>query len=287
MKLKLLVVVGVFLVSFAAIFVKLLNLPPTVIAMYRLGIGGIILLPFALRHEDINQVKLKDVYLLFMVGLIISFHYFFWFTSLQFTSVTSSTLIICTQPLVALAFGYALFKEKVSRNQFILLLVALVGVMIVAWGDIRLSKEALWGDFLTFLAVIAYVIYLIIGQGVVRKFSFIIYTCFLFLSAAFILLIYNLMNGYTLTGYSNYDWVVLLLIALIPNAGQMIFAYVLKYAKSSLIATAILLEPIFATTLAIMILKDDVLPRQIIGGVIILISVYYYIKYDRVQKILS
>ncbi len=283
MKYKSLIILGVFFVSFAAIFVKLIDIAPSVIAMYRLGVGGFILLPFALKNKDLHKLKPSDFKLTFFAGFIISLHYLTWFTSLKFTSVTSSTLIICSEPLVALALGFALYKEKTPLKQFIVLLIALFGVSIVAWGDIYLSKDAIIGDFLTFIAVIFFVVYLIIGQNVVKKHSFIIYTAILFISAALILLIYNVIMGYEMLNHQPKDWLVLLLIAVIPNAGQVIFNYTLRYVKSSLVATSILLEPIFATILAVIILKDKIFLNHYLGGIIIITSVYIYIKQDKIK----
>ncbi len=284
MKYKLLIILGVFFVSFAAIFVKLIDIAPSVIAMYRLGIGGLILLPFALKNKDLPTLKLNEFKLIFLAGFAISLHYFTWFTSLAFTSVTSSTLIICLEPLVALAIGFALYREKISLKQFIILLIALIGVSIVAWGDIYLSKEAIIGDTLSFAAVIFFVVYLYVSQNVVKKHSFIIYTSFVFLSAGLILFIYNFTRGYEMVDYPLNDWLILLLISIIPNAGQLIFNYTLRYVKSSLVATSILLEPIFATILAVIILKHQIiLLNHYIGGFIIIASVYIYIKRDNIK----
>ncbi|NLC94603.1 MAG: DMT family transporter [Bacilli bacterium] len=283
MKYKILVVLGVFLVSFAGIFVQLTDASPSVAAMYRLGLCGLLLLPVSLCHKDIKLIKKQDFRLMALAGLMISLHYFSWFTSLRFTSVTSSTLIICLEPLVALVFGFVLYREKIARSQFILLLVALVGVMIVAWGDIFLSVDALIGDAITFLAVIFMVIYLFIGQNVVKRYSFIVYSSILFIFAGIYLFIYNLITHQNLIDYTPKDWLFIILLVTIPNAGQIIFNYALKYVKPSLIATAILLEPVFATIMAVIVLKDKIFFNQIIGGLIIIISVYIYLRREKVK----
>ncbi len=284
MKTKIVLVLGVFFVSFAAIFVKLVDIAPSVIAMYRLGIGGLLLLPFAIKNQELKKTTFKDFKLIILSALMISLHYLAWFTSLKYTSVTSSTLIICTEPLVALILGFALYREKVSIKQLSLLLIALLGVLIVAWGDFSISIEAATGDLLTFVAVIFFVIYLFIGQNIVKRYSFITYTSLLFIFASLILLIYNLIFGYELINYQLSDWLIILLIAIIPNAGQVIFNYLLQFVKSSLIATAILLEPIFATILAVIILKDQVFLNHYLGGIIIIASVYIYIKYEKIKS---
>ncbi len=292
MKYKLLIVFGVFLVSFAAIFVKKLDdINPPVIAMYRLGIAGLILFPVGMFQKDRVKLKISDFSIIFLAGLLISLHYLSWFTSLRYTSVTSSTLIICTEPLVALLFGFILYREKLSVIQFLLLLLALFGVSIVALGDLYLSKgavigdvpkDAIIGDVLTFIAVVFFVIYLFIGQNMVKKHSFILYTSVLFINAGIILLIYNIIMGYNLTSFSVTEWFYLILMAIIPNAGQVIFNYSLRYVNSSLIATSILLEPIFATILAVIILRDNIFLYQILGGIIIIVSVLVYIKIDKI-----
>ena len=270
MKYKIFLVIGVFFVSFAAIFVKLIDGEPSVIAMYRLGIGGLFLLPLALKNKPL-KIRFKDIKYILLAGLIISLHYLTWFTSLKLTSVASATLIICTEPLVALGFGYLLYKEKIPTKQLLILLVALIGVTIVAWGDIYLNKDAIIGDILTFIAVIFFVIYLLISEKIVKKYSFITYTSLLFITAGVILLIYNLIMVYELIKFDSFSWLMIILIAIIPNLGQLIFNYVLNYIKPSLIASAILLEPIFASILAVIILRDTIFLNQLIGGTIIII----------------
>lgn len=287
MKYKIFLVIGVFFVSFAAIFVKLIDGEPSVIAMYRLGIGGLLLLPFALKKQTIKNIKFHDFKFIILAGLVISLHYLTWFTSLKLTSVASATLIICTEPLVALGFSYFLYKEKIPIKQFMILLVALIGVGIVARGDIYLNKDAIIGDLLTFIAVIFFVVYLLISEKVVKKYSFITYTSLLFITAGLILLIYNLIMGYELKNFDSFSWIMIILIAIIPNIGQLIFNYVLNYVKPSLIASGILLEPIFASILAVIILKDTIYSNQLIGGTIIIISVYFYIKFDTIKKTLK
>jgi len=285
MKYKVLVVLGVFLVSFAGIFVQLIKVAPSVVAMYRLGLCGLLLLPISLRHKDIKSIKKQDLRLMALAGLLISLHYFSWFIALKYTSVTSSTLIICLEPLIALIFGYLLYREKITKGQFIILIIALIGVGIVAWGDIFLSSNALIGDAITLLAVIFMVIYLFIGQNMVKRYSFIVYSAILFSFAGLYLLIYNLITKQNLIDYTPKDYLFLFLLVTIPNAGQIIFNYSLKYVKPSLIATSILLEPVFASIMAVIILKDKIILNQYIGGLIIIISIYLYLRREKVNRL--
>ena len=73
--------------------------------------------------------------------------------------------------------------------------IAILGVMCIGWGDLGLSKQAIYGDILSFLSVIAVVGYLFIGQTTVKKVSHWIYSFTVFAFAGllwgFIMLYYK------------------------------------------------------------------------------------------------
>ncbi len=54
--------------------------------------------------------------------------------------------------------------------------IAILGVVCIGWGDLGLSEQAIYGDILSFLSVIAVVGYLFIGQTTVKKVSHWIYS---------------------------------------------------------------------------------------------------------------
>ena len=47
--------------------------------------------------------------------------------------------------------------------------IAIIGAMMIGWGDFGLSKDAIMGDFLSFFSVISVVGYLLIGQSSRQK----------------------------------------------------------------------------------------------------------------------
>ena len=71
--------------------------------------------------------------------------------------------------------------------------IAILGVMCIGWGDLGLSKQAIYGDILSFLSVIAVVGYLFIGQTTVKKVSHWIYSFTVFAFAGLFMGIYNVI----------------------------------------------------------------------------------------------
>lgn len=210
-------VISIIAISFAAIFVKWSDAPATILSMYRMWLASILLIPMVwLKREDLRNIPKKDWYFLFFSGLFLALHFALWFGSLKFTTVASSTIILALQPIVALVGGFFLFGERTTVSALITMGIAVTGAMMVGWGDFGLSKEAIIGDILSFLSVIAVVGYLLIGQSIVKKVSHWIYSFCVFIFASLVLTVYNIAAGVALGGYDAQEWGIFLLLAIGP-----------------------------------------------------------------------
>lgn len=155
--------------------------------------------------------------------------------------------------------------------------IAVIGAVMVGWGDFGLSSQAILGDILSFLCVIAVVGYLLIGQNAVKKVSHWIYSFCVFIFAAMVLTVFNLISGVPLVGYETREWGIFLLLAVIPTISHVINNWLLNYVNATTISMSILGEPIGATALAVMLLGERLSPMQIIGGLIVLIGVFFFL----------
>src|SRR5699024_3280892 len=79
------------------------------------------------------------------------FHFFLWFESLNFTSVASSVVLVTLQPIFAFLGTYFIFGERFSLGAVISMIIALLGSVIISWGDFQIGGMALVGDILAFL----------------------------------------------------------------------------------------------------------------------------------------
>lgn len=123
------VAIGVLAVSTSAIFVRLADAPPSIIAFYRLLLAVVMMLPLILwkyRDEFIKITKQDWLYTA-AAGVFLAFHFIFWFESLELTSVASSTVLVTTQPIFAFIGTYIFFKERIHQ-----------------WGCIQYAHRANW-----------------------------------------------------------------------------------------------------------------------------------------------
>ncbi|MBO9128618.1 DMT family transporter [Bacillus sp. 165] len=271
-------VIAIIAISFSAIFVKWSHAPASILSMYRMWLASLLLVPIVWRkRDDFKKIGKKDWYLLFFSGFFLALHFVLWFGSLKLTTVASSTIILALQPIVSLIGGFFVFKERTTASALMTMGIAIIGAMMIGWGDFALNSKAILGDILSFLSVIAVVGYLLIGQSTVKKVSHWIYSFCVFLFASMVLTVYNLAAGTAFTGYDSREWGIFLLLATVPTLAHVINNWLLNFVNATTISMSILGEPVGATILAILLLGERLVGWQIIGGMLVLAGVFFFL----------
>ncbi|WP_035445081.1 DMT family transporter [Bacillus sp. UNC41MFS5] len=271
--------ISIIAISFSAIFVKWSDAPASILSMYRMWFASLLMVPIVWnkRNEFKNIVK-KDWLFLFFSGVFLALHFVLWFGSLKLTTVASSTIILALQPIVSLVGGFFLFKERTTLSALMTMGIAIIGAMMIGWGDFGVSNDAIMGDLLSFFSVISVVGYLLIGQSIVKKVSHWLYSFCVFFAASIVLTIYNVSTGVALTGYPAKEWGIFLLLATVPTVSHVINNWLLNYVNATTISMSILGEPVGATILAVILLNEQLVTWQIIGGMLVLLGVFFFLS---------
>ncbi|MFD1851997.1 DMT family transporter [Oceanobacillus bengalensis] len=271
-------VISVIAISFSAIFVKWSDSPATISSMYRMWFAALLMIPIVwAKKEEFKKISQRDWYFLLSSGLFLALHFALWFGSLKLTTVASSTIILALQPVVAVTLGFLVYKERTTTQAITTMFIAVIGAIMIGWGDLALSGQAILGDILSFLSVIAVVGYLLIGQNVVKKLSHWIYSFTVFLIAAVALTLYNIVTGVALVGYESSEWGIFLLLAIVPTISHVINNWLLNYVNTTTISMSILGEPVGASALALILLGERLSLMQIAGGAIVLVGVFFFL----------
>jgi len=278
---------GILAVSSGSILARLAqaeNVPSLVIAAYRTAVAALILLPLMLaRHRtEVRQLRIADWRLALLSGLLLALHFATWISSLAYTSVASSTVLVSTSPLwVALAAPF-LLGESFTRPLKIGMALALLGsVMIgvagsVGWVDGRFVLNAgaaeggtqmLLGNGLALLGALAGAGYLLIGRKLRVRLSLVSYVTLVYATAALCLIFVVYLTGSSLFGYSSQAYVTFLLMALGPQLlGHSSFNYALAYLPAAIVGATTFAEPIGASILALLIFGEVPGPAVLLGG---------------------
>jgi drug/metabolite transporter (DMT)-like permease len=275
--------VGVLAVSFSAIFIRLAQteeaVPSLAIAAWRTTIATLILLPMAWlrRRQELREMKMADWLLASLAGLMLGIHFGTWITSLAYTSIASSAVLVSTSPLwVGLAAPFVL-HEPLTRWLKIGLGLALVGSLMIAVGDglqLADSRRAMTGNGLALSGAIAMAVYYLIGRRLRQGLSLLSYSTVVYGIAAVTLVGYSLVSQVLLVGYSPAAYGLFVLMAVFPQLiGHSSFNWALAYLPVTFVAVTIISEPVGATLLGVLILGEVPSGVTIAGSLVVLAGI--------------
>ena len=268
-------IIGIFAVSTGSIFARLADAPPLATAAYRMIIASLILAPFAFiykRHE-IVQLDRKDFLRTIIAGIFLAVHFGTWISSLSYTSVASSVVLVNTIP-IWVGLAALLSREKLSKLTWAALIISVIGGLLVGYGDFSINPMALWGDFLALTGGIAVSVYVIFGRKVRQKLSLLAYICLCYSTAAISLLITNLLLGVKMSGFSDNTWLSFLGIAIVPQLfGHSCYNWALGYLSTELVAVTLLGEPIGGSILAYFMFDEFPTPTMFAGFTLLMFAI--------------
>jgi len=268
--------IGLIAISFASIFIKLCDAPSLVIAAYRLTIASVFYIGFTrIRSGPIlTAYSRSQLKIVLLSGVFLTIHFATWITSLKFTSVASSVVLVQSAPIFVAMGSFIFLREKPSKLMLLGILIALIGSIIISAHDFSLDKNSLVGNLLAVAGAIGAAGYLLAGRKLRAEIDTFRYVTAVYSVAAILLLIIAILSKASLVGYSTKTYLLFLAIALIPQViGHTTLNWALKYFSATAIAVIILGEPIGASILALVILGETLGVVKIIGGVIILTGV--------------
>lgn len=267
---------GILSVSTGSLFARLAEAPPLVISAYRIGAATLFLAPFALtrcRHEY-RALSRADFLQVFLAGSLLALHFATWITSLFYTTVASSVVLVNTIPIWVGLFGPMITGDRVGRTMALAMGLVMIGGAIVGAGDFTLSGRALIGDGLALAGGISAALYFLMGRRVRGKLSLLGYIFLCYGSAALILWVLIIAMGQPLVGFPTQTWVLFAAMGLIPQIlGHSAYNWALRWVSPGLVSVALLGEPLTGTFLAWLFLGEALTATKVLGGAVILVGI--------------
>jgi len=265
--------IGLVAISFASIFIKLCDAPSLVIAAYRLAIASIFYIGFTkIRKGSIWSVFSKSQFkIVLFAGVFLAIHFATWITSLKYTTVASSVVLVQTSPIFVALGSFMFLRERPSLLMLIGITIALIGSIIISAHDFSLDRNSLLGNLLALIGAIGAAGYLLAGRKLRATIDTFRYVTAVYSVTAVLLILLAITSGATLVGYSPKNYLLFVAIALLPQViGHTSLNWALKYFSATAVAVIILGEPVGASILAIIILGEKLSLVKIFGGLVIL-----------------
>ena len=285
--------VAILAVSTASILIRLAqkDAPSITIAAMRLTIAAVLLAPIALtRHSsELRALKRNQVLWAAASGAFLALHFATWITSLEYTTVASSVVLVSTGPLWVALLSALVLRERVEGAAVLGLALAITGGVVIAGGEACTwnaglscgdffaagDGRALWGDFLALAGAWAVSGYLVIGRHLRSSLSLVPYIFLVYGFAAIGLLAAALATGRLQLALppATYGWIILL--AIVPQLiGHSTYNWALAYLPAAFVAVTTLGEPVGSAVLAYVILDESPGGFVLVGALLIMAGIY-------------
>ncbi|UCH88265.1 MAG: DMT family transporter [Thermoplasmata archaeon] len=270
------ILIAIISVSFAALFIRWSSAHPMVVAFYRLAFASLILLPITLytSRKELFSIDKKLLAVLIGVGAILAIHFGAWISSLYYTTVASSVLLVTSHPIIVASVSHYIFKEKHNVKAAGGIVLALAGMIVISWGDAFFGFEYFIGDVLALVGMVAVAVYMLAGRKIRQNLDLFVYVFIVYSSAALFLLIGCLSLKAQLYPLPQDDYILFLALAIIPSIfGHTVYNWTLKYVSATVISVSLLGEPILASLWAVIFLEEFPSNTIYLGGAMILIGI--------------
>ncbi len=272
---------GVLVVSTASILIRWLQsdgVPSLSIAAWRLAFAALILAPVVLARcrDELARLAWREWGLAVASGVFLAAHFATWILSLEYTSVASSVALVATNPIWIGIASWVLFRERLGTVMILAIALAIAGSAAIFLTDAADEAGAsVLGNALAAIGSLTVCGYLLIGRRLRRGMSLLAYVGVVYATAAVCLVLFAAAAGAPLGGFAPKSWWMLLALAIGPQLlGHSSFNWALKYLSATLVALAILGEPVGSTILAWLLLGEPVGPVKLVGMALLLAGIF-------------
>jgi drug/metabolite transporter (DMT)-like permease len=272
-------VVAVSAVSTSAVLIRAaddLGVPALAIAFYRCALASAVLLPLLwFRHRDeLRSLSRTSRWLLLGSGLALGAHFAAWVSSLSYTSIAASSVLVQTMP-IWVALAGPLIGEHTSARGWVGIMIALAGTAVIAAASTggELTNPVL-GDALAIAGAIFAATYVVIGRKVRQELSLVGYAGSVYAIAALALGAAMVVSGTPFVGFPAEAWLLFAAMTAGPQfLGHTVFNHLLGEVKASVVSVALLAEPVGATLLGLLVFQERPGTQVVVGAAIVLAGV--------------
>jgi drug/metabolite transporter (DMT)-like permease len=225
------------------------------------------------------RITRRELLLALLAGALLALHFWTWVTSLTYTTIASSVVLVSMQPLFVAILSMTLLRETPTRGHWVGIFIAVIGAAIIGWGDFGGGARVMLGDGLALSGALFGAGYYVIGRALRQRFDLWLYIGLVYgIAAVLLLLVIVVRADVPLTGYPPRDWLIFTALAAGPMMiGHTGVNYALRYVPAYLANLVTLGEPVGATLIAWLLvgIHETPGPRFLVGGTLVLAGILF------------
>jgi drug/metabolite transporter (DMT)-like permease len=230
---------------------------------------------FGIAGHNLRSLRGRDLLLVIMSGAALSLHFAAFILAVKETTVANATFLVNTSPIMLAVMSPLILKERTTSREAVAVLVATLGILLVANGGNGFRAFGL-GDVSALLAAFFVAIYSLIGRHLrTSGVSTVCYTSYVYGTATIMSLMMVAFSGtQTFKPYDVQNLLAILGLGIVPTMlGHTLYNYALGSVKAVTANLFPLMEPIIASLLAVMLFGEIPTIVQDAGYFLILVAV--------------
>jgi drug/metabolite transporter (DMT)-like permease len=239
---------GAIIISFSGVYVKLVDVAPSVSAFYRMFFGGIMLLIMVVFRKKQYWHSWKYFIFSAIAGLAIAYNLIIWHKAILYVGPGLATMLGNFQVFIMAFFGFFLFKEKLTFRFLFAILLAITGLFLMVGMDWDQASESyqfgIYFGLGTAVCYATYLLFLRIVQVMDQPLSAITNLCIITIIATITLYLIAISNQESLAIPNLHSWIYLMCYGLFSQViGWGIITFSLPRVKASLAGFILLMQP--------------------------------------------
>jgi len=239
---------AIVVLALAGSIIRFCQLDFFTITFYRLIFAFLIILPFSYGKiiGGIREVDGKKIFLIFLMGVVFSLHFFTWIYAVQNTTIANASICLSLVPVFVGIGEYYFFKVSSDKSLAIAIIFGVIGSLVVGINDLSISNRFYMGDLSAFLSSIFFAIYFLLGKKIRKKNNYFFVMSLIYFFAAFVAFTCILYFNISLS-MNKQTFGALLFLAFFPTVfGHGALVYVCKYISPTIVSTMSLLDSLFS-----------------------------------------
>ncbi|MGB7922154.1 MAG: EamA family transporter [Pyrinomonadaceae bacterium] len=194
-----------------------------------------------------------------------------YFRALEGLSASLTVLLLYTNPVIVTVGSWLLFKERVTRAQWLALPVTLAGLVMLLWGGLSIGRPI--AIVFALGSAIIYSAYILATSRLLSSVNPLAAGLYIMTAATVALVLWTpsaLQRAHELNGAA---WGSITGLALISTVGPMVL-FLMGLEKLTNTETSLLnaVEPVTATVAAAVLLGERLTLTQVMGGLLVLFA---------------
>jgi len=280
LQLRLLSILALALISVsstALVIRYVVAVPALSLAFWRMFTASCMLWSYELikKQKPLSKTNKKRIV---FAGVFLGLHFVCFFLGVRHTSIANATLLATLGPIFTSIISFFQGK-KTSPMVYIGLGIALIGIIIIQYGDLSLSPENLLGNSLALLSSLFIAITFSTAAEIRKDTDNIVYGRSLFFVASITIGLIAVFLGDSLFTFKQHHIIWFLFLGFVPSIlGHNMLNYALKYFSPTAITSVPLGEPIIASFFGFLIFKEAIPHGALLSAPIILGGVFLVLK---------